>query len=1268
LKKSISGMMLTLLIASTLTLTFNIKQAKASGTIYIRADGSIDPPTAPIQRNGDTYTLEGDIYASIVIERNNIIIDGNGKAIQGIGADESKGIDLSLMTGVTVENTEITNFYYGIYLDFSFGNIIRGNYMTNNRGDGIKLSYSSGNAVTDNNMTRNLDGIGLVYSDANVISANNASDNTSSGIYLWCSNYNTIVSTKAWLNHLGIWLGESSGNTMHHNGFLNNDEQCSLDSPGYANVWDDGYPSGGNYWSDYEERYPEAEVIDGSSIWDTPYVIDPDNQDHYPLVFPRIMAVDPSEPIGGRQLLGILGEGFVPASTVTFTIDSTPFDIGSDRTSFISPNRIDVVAGLPAGQWKVRVTNPGAASSDFPFTTRPEQDEDVEEPLALAMQYTAPPYKWTILDALTMTQIAGGESRWNPKAANPETGGTHPYMGCDSFGLCQIYIDQHRDILPGLANTFDKTEIAKWLLDSNNNIKAAYCVWEKARGYGWDPFSPWSAYKQPYLRDKQGNYLRDAQGNLLPNPNYYKNFQNRVTRMWNRMLTIQCQVNVTVTDNFNRTISNVVNQIPGASYGYFNATDCRIFYLPSNLTYHVEVNSTAYGNCTIGQITSTESIYDTAFSQVTLNLTNESVVEFSLLPYDANCILKVDENGDGFTDYELTPEVGTLCSEYDLGVTAIVPSSTVIGVGYDVILNVTVTNFGVHNETSNVTVYANTTMIGATELTVVNGSSTEVAFTWSTTSFAEGNYTLSAYVEPVQGETITSDNTHMEGIVTVTSAFAIHIRGNGSIDPPTAPILNVGDKYYTFAADLHYPIVIERDNIVVDGAGFTLQGTGSPNSTGIDLTVRTNVTINNAHIDYFDYGIWLNYSSRNELSGNSITNNRVGIFFEYSSNYNSVSGNNITANTNYGIELCSSGNSISGNNITNNGYCGIYLSGTYLKIASNNTVSGNNITNNMNGVWSGYFTSNNCISGNNVTNNGYCGIDLHSSGDTVSGNTIANNGYGVVLDSPLINNKSCISGNNVTHNVYRGIDLRGSSCNSISGNNIANNGDCGILLWGSSNNTVSGNNITSNEYGIYLYSSSNNSIYHNTFMNNTQQVRDRSWDNPVNPSINVWDNGYPSGGNYWSDYTGMDLYWGSYQNKTGSDGLGDTPRIIDGNNRDNYPLMSPYEYWSNPILGDINKDMEVDSEDLSQLAVAYGSTTEKPNWNPNCDINEDDKVDVSDLFKLGKNYGATVETTGANSAERIYSTTTLPPLTIFFRVGVFVGIRKLPKKTKRGGS
>jgi parallel beta-helix repeat protein len=123
----------------------------------------------------------------------------------------------------------------------------------------------------------------------------------------------------------------------------------------------------------------------------------------------------------------------------------------------------------------------------------------------------------------------------------------------------------------------------------------------------------------------------------------------------------------------------------------------------------------------------------------------------------------------------------------------------------------------------------------------------------------------------------------------------------------------------------------------------------------------------------------------------------------------------------------------------------------------------------------------------------------------------------------------------------------------MTGNNIEQNVVSGIWIdRGSSNDDIVGNNIQQNSaYGVWLSSSSNNNIYHNNFVNNTEQVY-TTYD-----SVNNWDEGYPAAGNYWSDYTGQDLYSGPFQNETSKDGVGDTPYVIDQNNVDHYPLTTP---------------------------------------------------------------------------------------------------------------
>jgi hypothetical protein len=72
-------------------------------------------------------------------------------------------------------------------------------------------------------------------------------------------------------------------NTIYHNNFVNNVEQAFA-QPNVFNYWDNGKE--GNFWSDFSAKYPNATEVDSLGVWNTPYVIDANNTDNYPLTTP----------------------------------------------------------------------------------------------------------------------------------------------------------------------------------------------------------------------------------------------------------------------------------------------------------------------------------------------------------------------------------------------------------------------------------------------------------------------------------------------------------------------------------------------------------------------------------------------------------------------------------------------------------------------------------------------------------------------------------------------------------------------------------------------------------------------------------------------------------------------------------------------------------------------------------------------------------------------------------------------------------------------
>jgi parallel beta-helix repeat protein len=279
--------------------------------IYIRADGSIDPSTAPIHRNGNVYTFQNDIINHFIyIQCPNVVVDGANYKLQGNGT-YFRGV-LVYCDNVTIKNMYISQFGSGVQLNAN--NItLFGNNLTENT-CGITISESSScNRILENNITKNsdkgiqIDGVGFNTIHANEISDNgsgitidnsqnniiygNHFENSGSSINIVNATHNLFFD-----NNLTSYSGDTFrftfawNNTFHHNNFVGTIKvvdngwlllpffpNSSSNSNSSLNIWDDG--TEGNYWEAYNGSDNNQD-----GIGDLPYQVYDSNVDNYPLI------------------------------------------------------------------------------------------------------------------------------------------------------------------------------------------------------------------------------------------------------------------------------------------------------------------------------------------------------------------------------------------------------------------------------------------------------------------------------------------------------------------------------------------------------------------------------------------------------------------------------------------------------------------------------------------------------------------------------------------------------------------------------------------------------------------------------------------------------------------------------------------------------------------------------------------------------------------------------------------------------------------------
>ena len=359
---------------------------------------------------------------------------------------------------------------------------------------------------------------------------------------------------------------------------------------------------------------------------------------------------------------------------------------------------------------------------------------------------------------------------------------------------------------------------------------------------------------------------------------------------------------------------------------------------------------------------------------------------------------------------------------------------------------------------------------------------------------------------------------------------------------------------------------------------------------GITTWMVNNVTVASNNIingNYVSMGAYLS-SSNITFSGNTVDGAMIGLYTQLARDLR-FDSNEITNCSDYGICVDRTTSvTMSSNDVWMNG---ITLMGQNVDQYATHSISSDNLVNGMptrylNGV-SGSEIDGEAIgqlivaSSDNVTvsdlnlSNTDAAMQVAYSRDIVFENSDLSNAsrFGALINNVknLMLSKCDMSGshvglsaratdnasiayNEISYNSLRGVEISTVTNSVFLANRITNNTNEGVFYigtWISANVEFSYNEFSNNLRGIYLQNCPSVRVHHNNFVSNAVQALDNLG------ATTLWNESYPSGGNSWSDYSGVDLFSGPNQDLPGSDGIGDTPYTIDGDSIDYYPLMNP---------------------------------------------------------------------------------------------------------------
>jgi hypothetical protein len=202
------------------------------------------------------------------------------------------GVYLTLWPGASgsiVAGMEVTDYNDGLLIINASNCRVYDNIMSSIGSNGIVLEGESavGNLIYCNVFQDTPTPINLTASATSDTIYDNIISSQSTLILNIGASGNSVYGNSLSAGQIIVNVMAATNNVIYNNNF----QATATTAPitvltAGGNTWDNGSASGGNYWSDYQSKYPNAAEIDSTGIWNMPYVIDSKDTDHYPLMKP----------------------------------------------------------------------------------------------------------------------------------------------------------------------------------------------------------------------------------------------------------------------------------------------------------------------------------------------------------------------------------------------------------------------------------------------------------------------------------------------------------------------------------------------------------------------------------------------------------------------------------------------------------------------------------------------------------------------------------------------------------------------------------------------------------------------------------------------------------------------------------------------------------------------------------------------------------------------------------------------------------------------